>query len=148
MIGQAALLSELTRVVKRTHADSVSAFAHASTRRVFRFAQDAIHQDLAQESLGVTVRVVRKECVGVASTDTWTPEALVRCVRAALKIAQYSPPLKDVPDLPAKHRLRTRQDYAPATAKSRAAECVEWIAHLFRLCTGAGAALAGSLMTG
>lgn len=148
MIGQTALLTELARVVKRLRADGASAFAHAGTRRVFRFAQEAIHQDLTQESIGVTIKTILKGRVGVASTETWTPEALARCARAALKIATCSPPLRDVPALPVKHRARTTQDYVAATAKSSAAECVEHLAHLFRLCAGAGATLAGSLMTG
>jgi len=148
MIGQAKLLTELSRLVKRIPADGVSAFAQASTRRVFRFAQDAIHQDLTQESIIITVKIVLNGRIGIASTETWTPASLARCVRSAREIAALSPPLKDVPELPRTHRLRTTADYVPATARISPATCVASLAHLFRLCKGAGAQLAGSLLTG
>ena len=114
MIGQAKLLTELSRLVKRIPADGVSAFAQASTRQVFRFAQDAIHQDLTQESIIITVKIVLNGRIGIASTETWTPTSLARCVRSAREIAALSPPLKDLPELPRTHRLRTTADYVPA----------------------------------
>ncbi len=147
MIGQTTLLTELARVVKRLRADGASAFAHAGTRRVFRFAHEAIHQDLTQESIGVTIKVILKGRVGIASTETWTPASLARCVRSARAIATLSPPLKDLPALPRGHRLRTTDDYVPATVRISPAACVASLTHLFRLCKGAGAQLAGSLIT-
>lgn len=147
MIGRAPLLAQLSRLVQRAPADGISVFAQASTRRVFRFAQEAIHQDLTQDGVAVTVKAILKGRIGIASTETWTPESLARCVRSARAIAALSPPLKDVPALPRGHRLRTTDDYVPATVRSSPAACVASLAHLFRLCKGAGAQLAGSLIT-
>ena len=73
MIGGSRLLSAISALVKRTCADRVSVSAHAKMRRVFRFAYDAIHQNLVQESIGVAVQVIRQGRVGVARTDTLTP---------------------------------------------------------------------------
>ncbi len=148
MIGESRLLGTLSRVMKRIRADGVSACAHAKTRRVFRFAYDAIHQDLMQEMVGVTLKIIRDRRVGVARTETLEPTSLARCARAATDIARYSPTQRDLPELPRGHRIRMRADYLSATSRTSASMCVTKLKRLFHLCQGAGVALAGSFMTG
>jgi predicted Zn-dependent protease len=148
MIGATRLLDTLTRAIRRAEGDGASACAHARQRRVFRFAYDAIHQDLLQDNVDVAIKVIRDKRAGVASTNTLTPEGLRRCVATAAEIARHSPRQTDVPPLPAKHRVRSTRDYIAATAQLSAAECVASLKHLFRICQGAGAALAGSMVTG
>jgi predicted Zn-dependent protease len=126
----------------------VSALAHAGVRRVFRFAHEAIHQDLIQESVTVTLKVIDGRRVGVASTDTLTPESLARCSRAALANARHSPAQPQRAPLPSRPANTTAVDYVRATTDVRPAECVGWLKDLFQLCRGAGAQLAGSLITG
>lgn len=148
MIGQQRLLSALRRVVKRTKADGVSVCAHAKTRRVLRFAYEAIHQDVAQESVGVTIQVIQQQRTGVASIETLEPTGLRRCAAAASAIAEHSPAQRDSPELPRRHRLIATKDYQRGTARMTPAACVKSLAQLFRYCAGAGAELAGSLVTG
>ena len=73
MIGSDRLLQALSRLVKRSSADATSISAHASTRRVKRFAYEAIHQDLLQESLTIAIKVVLDRRTGVASTNLLEP---------------------------------------------------------------------------
>ncbi len=148
MIGEARVLGALSTLVKRPRADGISVCAHATTRRVFRFAYEAIHQDLVQEHVTVTVKVLEDHRVGVASADTLAPTSLARCVRAATEIARHAPSQATVPPLPRRHRVRTRADYVEATARVPAAEVVGRLKRLTQLCQGAGVALAGSMMTG
>ena len=148
MIGQTRLLTELTKLVKRTRADGVSVCAQAGSQQVFRFAHDAIHQNVAQETVTVMVKVIQDERVGVASVDTLEAKRLAQCVRAALDIAKHSPRQDPIPALPARQRTRASSDYALSTAHAGAAECVQKVQRIFRLCRGAGATLAGSLMAG
>src|SRR3989338_7006189 len=148
MIGQTRLLTELSKLVTRTRADGVSVCAQARTRRVFRFANEAIHQDLAQESVNVTVKVIANRRVGVGSADTLEPQSLKRCVRAALEIAKHSPATEVLPPLPAGHRIRTSADHVAATARMSPAGSVAKLKRLYRICRGAGAQLAGSIILG
>lgn len=148
MVGQTRLLAMLSDVARRSRADGISLFAHATTRRVFRFAHEAIHQDLTQESVIVTVKVIADCRVGVASANTLNPASLARCVRSALAIARHSPRQTQLPALPRQSRIRTTADYIPATARMSPSACVARLQHLFRLCQGAGAELAGSLIAG
>ena len=148
MIKQAKLLTTLSGLVKRTKADGVSVCAHAKTRRVFRFAYEAIHQDLVQEGVSVTVKVVDDRRVGVASADTLEAAGLTRCAAAAREIARYSPTQERLPPLPSRHRFASSADYVSALAAVTPVENVTALKHLFRVCKGAGASLAGSLVTG
>jgi len=148
MIGDARLLAALAGVVKRANADGVSVCARATTRCVFRFAYDAIHQSLVQEGVNVIIRVIRGRRVGVASADTLEPQGLSRCARAAEAIARHSPPQESLAPLPARHRLTTTADHVPATARLAPEETAASLQRLFRLCRGAGASLAGSAVSG
>ena len=58
MLGRTRFLTELSKLVKRTRADGLSVCAHTKTHRVFRFAHEAIHQDLIQEHVRVTVKAI------------------------------------------------------------------------------------------
>ena len=148
MIGEARLLSALMALVKRTRADGVSVCAHARARRVFRFADHAIHQALVQDSVNVVLKVIRDGRIGVASTDTLDAHRLARCARAAADIAKHSPAHAELPELPRQQRIRSRTDYMAATARATAASCVQRLRQLFHLCQGLGVNLAGSLATG
>ena len=148
MIGDTRLLAQLTRLVKRTRTEGMSVCAHAKTRRVFRFAYEAIHQGLVQESVSVTVKAIHDQRVGVASTDTVELEGLTRCARAAMEIARHSPRQDQLPALPRQHHMVRKNDCVPATARLSPAASISSLKQLFHLCRGAGAALAGSLVTG
>ncbi len=148
MIGETRLLTVLTKLVRRARADGVSVCAHARARQVFRFANEAIHQDLVQEGVTVTVKVLDDHRVGVASAETLQAQSLARCVEAAREIARYSPKQRDLPPLPRGHRVSTTTDVVPATTRISPSTIVSSIKQLFHLCKGAGATLAGSVVTG
>jgi len=148
MVGERTLLSTLTALVKRARADAVSVCVHAKTRRVFRFAYEAIHQDLVQEDITVTAKLIRQRRVGVASADSLEPAHLRRTLQAAAAIAAHSPQQKELAALPQRTRIRASGDYVRSTTRLSAAACVASLQRLFQLCKGAGAKLAGSLVTG
>ena len=148
MIGRTQLLEELARLVKRSSADATSVCARGATVRVSRFAYEAIHQDLVQESLTVSVRVVVGQRVGVALTNTLERAALHRSLRAALEIARHAPATKPLAPLPRGHRLQSTAGQAPQPAAAAATQTVRELKRLFHVCRGVGAHLAGSLATG
>lgn len=148
MVGETRLLTTLSKLVKRTRADGISVCAQASTRRVFRFANEAIHQDLAQESVNVTVKVIANRRVGVGSADTLEPQSLRRCARAALDIAEHSPDSRELPPLARAHRIHSTSDYVTATARMSPAGCVADLKRLLQICRGVDAQLAGSIILG
>ncbi len=148
MISDTRLLTTLAALLKRIRADAVSLSAHTQQRQVFRFAYEAIHQGLVQEHVTITVKVVLNRRVGVASVDTLTPAGLSRCAKTALEIARHAPVQSHLPHLPGPHRIRSTTEAVAATASYGPAACVAAIQRLFHLSHGAGATLAGSLVTG
>ncbi|MBI4353920.1 MAG: TldD/PmbA family protein [Candidatus Omnitrophica bacterium] len=144
MIGHARLLDELKKLVKRSPADATSVCADAERLRVSRFAYETIHQDLVQESLTVTIKVVANHRVGIAVTDTLDRTSLQRGLRAALEIARHAPPMKNLPPLPGPYEHITLQDHDEPTANAPAHHVVTSLKPLLRLCQGVGATLAGS----
>ena len=148
MIGHTRLLEELKRLMKRSRADATTLYAEAGTQRVSRFAYEAIHQDLAQESISVYIKVTVGKRVGVAITDTLERDALARCLKAAMEIAKHAPPLKDLAPLPQSYRQIVIHDEGPEAARVSSQPFLATLKRLFHLCQGAGAQLAGSFMTG
>ncbi len=148
MIGESRLLSVLSKMVRRSRADAVSVCAHAKTRQVFRFAHEAIHQNLIQEEANIIVKVIQEHRIGLASAQTLDTLSLNRCVKAAQEIAAHCPSRNGLPHLPEKHRIRFLEDYDLETEKTSAGACVATLKRLFHLCKGAGSELAGSLVTG
>ena len=148
MIGHTTLLDQLTRLMKRSRADATTLYAEAGTQRVSRFAYEAIHQDLAQESISVYIKVIVGKRVGVAVTDTLERDALARCLKAAMEIAKHAPPLKDLPPLPQPYRQIVIHGDGPDAARVSSQQFLTALKRVFHLCQGAGAQLAGSCMTG
>ena len=148
MMSEHRLLAALSTVVRRAPVDGISICAHARTRQVFRFAYEAIHQTIVQESVTVVIKAIIDHRVGVASVDTVEAHSLARCLKAAVAIAKHSPVHQRLPALPGRYQVKMRDDYVPATARRSAAACVASLQHLVRLCNGAGVTLAGSLVTG
>ena len=148
MLGETRLCAALALMVKRARADGASVCAHARSRQVFRFANEAIHQDLVQEGVTVTVKILEGRRVGVSSADTLEPQSLARCAAAARDIARHSPAQRDPAELPRGYRMATTADVVPATVHTSPAAIVSSIKRLVHLAKGAGAALAGSAVTG
>jgi len=145
MIGSDQLVNALGKLVKRSPADATSVCAEAGTRRVMRFAYEAVHQDLVQESLTVYIKVISNKRMGVASTNLLDRASLQRGLDAALEIARHAPPIAQVPQLPKGYELRTTEDYLPATINVPPKQLVDALKRLFQLTKGAGAQLAGSM---
>ncbi|HEX9779866.1 MAG TPA: TldD/PmbA family protein [bacterium] len=148
MIGQTRLLATLAKLAKQAKADGVSCSARAATRRVFRFADGAIHQDVMQERVEVAITVIRGARLGVATTHTLDTASLTRCLRRAEHLAEHAPTLAPPPVLPHGHKVRTRADYLAAAARATPEACATLIKRWTHQCRGAGATLAGSLSTG
>ena len=148
MIGHARVLEELQRLVKRSKAEATSVYLDASTRRVSRFAYGTIHQDVLQESATAYVKVIHQRRVGVAVTDTFERASLQRALDAALTIARHAPPTQDLPALPGAYQHISTEDHDRSTAEAPAGQFITTLTHLFRICQGVNATLAGSCSFG
>jgi PmbA protein len=108
-----ALASRAVETALASGATEAEALVTASTSALTRFAHNRIHQNVATEDAGVSVRAVVGRRVGVASTNRTGKDALHACCEAATEAARRAPEDPDFPGLPAP---------APAQTPDRAAQ--------------------------
>jgi predicted Zn-dependent protease len=76
------------------------AFLHAHDTALTRFANNSIHQNVAEHDLRVVVRVLFGKRLGLATTNDTSPAGLVRAAETAVAIARLRPENPDQPELP------------------------------------------------
>ncbi|TDB37729.1 MAG: TldD/PmbA family protein [Actinobacteria bacterium] len=89
------------RAVALTHADEAEAVVMANDAALTRFANNRIHQNVAEENTTVSVRAVLGTRTGVASTNRLDDDALAACCEAAVAAARVAPEDPAFPGLPA-----------------------------------------------
>lgn len=103
MLTETQALELARRVVELTKtagADEAEAIVSAEASGLTRFAGNRIHQNVAEDDAGVSVRAVVGKQQGVASTNRLDDEALGRAAEAAVRAARVSPEDPAFPGLP------------------------------------------------
>jgi PmbA protein len=88
-------------LAKVSGADEAEVLAFADVSALTRFANNRIHQNVASEDLGISVRAVVGKRVGVAATNRTDEAGLAAVCDAALAAARTSPEDPEFPGLPA-----------------------------------------------
>lgn len=113
-----------------------------------RFANNVIHQNVANESRWLRVRAVIGKRQGVVSTALLTDEAIKTAAKRAVKIAQVLPEDPDLIPLPKSPRAKQVGIYDEALAKASPALRAEKVREIIKIIEGGGAVASGSLATG
>ncbi len=103
------------RAIQLAAADETEALVASSTTALTRFADNRIHQNVAEADTHVSIRTVLGTRVGVASTNRTDDESLVRCAAAALEIARHAPEDPAFPGLPTARRISPVNRVSAAT---------------------------------
>ncbi len=116
------------RVVEIATAEGASqaeALVASTSVALTRFANNRIHQNVASEDTGVTLRAVIGRRVGVASTNRTDDASLRACCSDAVDAARHAPEDPDFPGLPQPRPLtlldRTSENTRSFGAERRAA---------------------------
>lgn len=88
------------RAVALTPADEAEAVVMANDAALTRFANNRIHQNVAEENTSVSVRAVLGKRTGVASTNRLDDEGLRACCESAVAAARIAPEDAGFPGLP------------------------------------------------
>src|SRR5258708_11487446 len=91
------------RITKLATADEVEVLFSGGRSALTRFANNTIHQNVAEENHGVSVRTMFGGRTARASTNKFDVESLRRVVEALVKLAQKqhtAPDLLPLPDSP------------------------------------------------
>jgi len=111
-----------------------------------RFANNRIHQNVAEYSADARVRVVQGRRESVVGTNDLTPAGLAETARQALALIQHQPEAAEPPTLPeTAHRVISTLGVASATAASTPDQRAEAVAAACQIAREANVAAFGFL---
>lgn len=99
--GPSELLELAHATVDDTSAEETECLVVGGTSWLTRFANNRIHQNVAETDTRVSIRTIVDGRTGVASTNRLDEESIEACRKAALAAARVAPPDPDFPGLPA-----------------------------------------------
>lgn len=147
MIGQTQTKTLLERVLALSSADETEAVLLGLDEQLTRFANNAIHQHVAETNRYVVVRVARGKHVGVNATNDLSDAGLARAVENAATAAQALPENPDFPGLPEPAALPEVVAFDEATAACTPAERARAVSAVCRRAEEAGCLAAGAFRT-
>jgi PmbA protein len=106
------------RVLKLSDADETEVDIGATTDALTRFANNTIHQNVAEHTIGISVRAVVDGRTARASTNKSDEESLRRIVESAVSLARNQPKNPDLLPLPNKQKYQKVPRYFAATAEA------------------------------
>jgi PmbA protein len=90
-LGVSELRRIAEKIVKLSEADETEVDVSAVTSALTRFANNVIHQNVADQGITISVRAVMDGCTARASTNKTDEESLRRVTASALELAQVQP---------------------------------------------------------
>lgn len=106
------------RVLKLSAADETEVEIGATTDALTRFANNTIHQNVAEETLSISVRAVVDGRTARATTNKTDDESLRRATEAAISLARNEPRNLDLLPMPRAAKYKTVARFFPATANT------------------------------
>ncbi|MEB3330536.1 MAG: TldD/PmbA family protein [Candidatus Sericytochromatia bacterium] len=147
--AEATLRALADHVLQASQAEATEVVLVGQTSHLTRFANNQVHQNVAETDLRVRIRVAFGQRVGEASTNDTAPEALVAALRDAEALARLQP---DDPDFPG---FTGPQAFTPipealdaGTLACEAADRASAVAHVCRLARAQDMVAAGAFQTG
>jgi len=116
MLEEQDVRALLEKVLGFSQATQTEALFFGTERSLTRFANNYIHQNVAETNTAVSVRAVLGNKIGVASTNKIDDEALRDVVKRALAIASVQPENPEFKSLPGPQPVTPVNGYSEATA--------------------------------
>lgn len=147
MIGVDEARETLKKALEFVSADHAEASVWASAEGSTRFANSAITQNVAKETLGLSVRAAFGNRVGSASTTDLSEEGLRAVVQRAEELARMAQPDTEYLPPPEPAEYQETGCYCEATAQAGPEERAEGVCSAIELCRKSGVRSAGSFAT-
>jgi predicted Zn-dependent protease len=147
MIGREKLLNSLRSVLDASEAEQTEVTCFAQDSGLTRFANSAIHQNVAETNQRVIVRCVIGNRIGVAVTNSLNKAELVQTVRNACSIAKMRPENPDWPGLPKPAKYKMLDNFDEATAKASPMQRARAVKSMIKITDRLKQGAAGALST-
>jgi predicted Zn-dependent protease len=116
MIGKAEAKALCDRLLSLSKADQTEILFYSNDTRLTRFANSDIHQNVSESDTEIRIRTVLGQMVGVAATNQFNEEALIRTMERALEITRLQPDNPDFVSLPKPEPIPETHAYYAQTA--------------------------------
>jgi len=123
MRSESESLAILDRALSAAGADEADAVFMSVDQNISRFANSQLHQNMSEESAGLTLRVIVNGAMGIATTTAFDEEEIARTAEVACEAAKHSGPVQGFSGLYAENEPVPRvESFDEATAALSAAE--------------------------
>lgn len=121
MLGEQKLKQITDKVLKFSKSQQTEVLLSVAENSLTRFANNQIHQNMAWDTIGISVRVINNKKIGVASTNNFDDESLKQVVAKAEEIASFQQPDPDFESLPSPKEYKDiKEEIFQATEKELA----------------------------
>lgn len=142
------IVDTVLRLAKNTEADETEVHVDEVADSLTRFANNAIHQNMAENGVTVSVRTVVDGRTARATTNRVDEDSLRAAIESSLELAHSQPKDPKLLALPGKQRYKNINRYAKATAAIRPQDRARAVKRACDLAVKRGQVAAGIFSTG
>ena len=147
MLGEHQLKQIAEAVLRTAKADQTEVLIQADDQQLTRFAENTIHQNVAETNVEVRVRSVIGKKIGVASGNDLSEEALAKLVRNAEAIAGFQQENPEFRSLPGPQPAASVDVFSEPTATCSPAQRAAGVQSILRQSRENGLTAAGAFST-
>ncbi len=150
MLGEAKIREITDKVLRMSEADQTEVMFFGDTNALTRFANNYIHQNVAEINTQVNIRLVMGKKIGVASTNDLSDAGLKKAVEHATTITRFQLENADFKSLPARKEAGQSaqgKGYVEATAAATPEMRAAGAGVICRLAAESGLTAAGAFST-
>jgi predicted Zn-dependent protease len=148
MLDRARCQEIFAELLKYSEADETELLISGGAHALTRFANNTIHQNVAEEGYVLSVRTAFGQRTARATTNRFDPESLQRVVRESSSLARQQMPDPELLPMPRPQTYppvdRSFERTATATPQDRA----QAVLHAIRIAESSGQSAAGTFSTG
>jgi PmbA protein len=142
------LFGAVQQTAKSLGVSEIEALFGAHCGALTRFANNTIHQNMAEQDRWLSVRVAVDHRTARATTNRFDPDSIRRAVEQALALAKSAAPNTDLLPLFEGTTIRESKRFEPATAAATPEHRGRAVAEAIRVVEGTGQTAAGIYSTG
>lgn len=142
------IIDTVLRVAKSTGADETEVHVDETAESLTRFANNAVHQNVAERGLNVSIRTVVDSRTARATTNRVDEDSLRAAIEASLSLAHSQPKDPRLLSMPGKQRYRKVNRFVPDTAALTPEDRARAVRRACDLAIGNGQVAAGIFASG
>jgi PmbA protein len=147
-LGPAELRRIAERVFRLSEADETEVEISATTDALTRFANNTIHQNVAEQVIQISVRAVVDGRTARSSTNKRDDDSLRRAAESAASLARCQPPARDLLPMLGKQKIPIVKRFHEATASATPQDRAKAVTHVVRMAAQNKQTAAGIFSTG